>query len=59
MTDRCYCQICKFVADVIPLGSVCRMADDIAIVAVVVTTICIYVSDHALVCYNTHMSFLL
>ena len=41
MTDRCYCQICKFVADVIPLGPVCRMADDIAIVAVVVTTICI------------------
>ena len=40
MTDRCYCQICKFVADVIPLGPVCRMADDIAIVAVVVTTIC-------------------
>ena len=40
MTDRCYGQICKFVADVIPLGSVCRMADDIAIVAVVVTTIC-------------------
>ena len=40
MTDRCYCQICKFVVDVIPLGPVYIMADVIASVVDVVTTVC-------------------
>ena len=40
MTDSCYCQINITVADVIPFRPICIMADVVAIVVDVVTTVC-------------------